>query len=95
MSIIGLSMGALPCRAEEEDVETGSAALRVDWPVYPRRAEPNTVPEGGNRRWAETARQNTESRAGRGPTRAKASAEIAHVDPFGTATTSVRLKAEL
>jgi hypothetical protein len=27
--------------------------------------------------------------------RAKASAEIAHVDPFGTATTSVRLKAEL
>jgi hypothetical protein len=28
----------LPCRAEE-DVEAGSAALRVDWPVYPRRAE--------------------------------------------------------
>jgi hypothetical protein len=27
--------------------------------------------------------------------RAKASAEIAHVDPFGTATTSVRPKAEL
>jgi hypothetical protein len=27
--------------------------------------------------------------------RAKASAEIAHVDPFGTATTSVCLKAEL
>jgi hypothetical protein len=29
--------------------------LRVDWPVYPRRAEHNTVAEGGNRRWAETA----------------------------------------
>jgi hypothetical protein len=49
MSIIGLSMGALPCCAEE-DVEAGSAALRVDWPVYPRRAEHNTVAEGGNRR---------------------------------------------
>jgi len=32
---------------------------------------------------------------GRPEPRAKASAEIAHVDPFGTATTSVRLKAEL
>jgi hypothetical protein len=49
MSIIGLSMAVLPCRAEE-DVEAGSAALRVDWPVYPRRAERNTVAEGGNRR---------------------------------------------
>jgi hypothetical protein len=29
-------MAALPCCAEE-DVEAGSAALRVDWPVYPRR----------------------------------------------------------
>jgi hypothetical protein len=57
MSIIGLSMAVLPCCAEE-DVEAGSAALRVDWPVYPRRAEHNTVPEGGNRRWAEIARQN-------------------------------------
>ena len=46
MSIIGLSMAVLPCRAEE-DVEAGSAALRVDWPVYPRRAEHNTVAEGG------------------------------------------------
>src|SRR5580693_800562 len=55
MSIIGLSMAALP-RCAEEDVEAGSAALRVDWPVYPRRAEHNTVAEGGNRRWAETAR---------------------------------------
>ena len=36
-------------------MEAGSAALRVDWPVYPRRAEHNTVAEGGNRRWAETA----------------------------------------
>ena len=53
-SIIGLSMAVLPCRAEE-DVEAGSAALRVDWPVYPRGAEHNTVAEGGNRRWAETA----------------------------------------
>ena len=57
MSIIGLSMAVLPCRAEE-DVEAGSAALRVDWPVYPRRAEHNTIAERGNRRWAETARQN-------------------------------------
>jgi hypothetical protein len=47
----------LPCCAEE-DVEAGSAALRVDWPVYPRRAEHNTVAEGGNRGWAEIARQN-------------------------------------
>ena len=39
-------------------MEAGSAALRVDWPVYPRRAEHNTVAEGGNRRWAETARQS-------------------------------------
>jgi hypothetical protein len=29
---------------------SGSAAPRVDWPVYPRRAEHNTVAEGGNRR---------------------------------------------
>ena len=28
-------------------MEAGSAALRVDWPVYPRRAEHNTVTEGG------------------------------------------------
>jgi hypothetical protein len=40
----GLSMAALPCCAEE-GVEAGSAALRVDWPVYPRRAEHNTVAE--------------------------------------------------
>jgi hypothetical protein len=57
MSIIGMGMAVLPCCAEE-DVEAGSAALRVDWPVYPRRAEHNTVAEGGNRRWAEIARQN-------------------------------------
>jgi hypothetical protein len=25
---------------------SGSAALRVDWPVYPRRVEHNTVAEG-------------------------------------------------
>jgi hypothetical protein len=42
-------MAALPCCAAE-DVEAGSAALRVDWPVYPRRAEDNTVAGGGNRR---------------------------------------------
>jgi hypothetical protein len=29
---------------------SGSAAPRVDWPVYSRRAEHNTVAEGGNRR---------------------------------------------
>ena len=39
-------MAALPCCAEE-DVEAGSAALRVDWPVYPRRAEHNTSPREG------------------------------------------------
>jgi hypothetical protein len=38
--------------------------LRVDWPVYPRRAKHNTVAEGGNRRWAETARQNPFQSAG-------------------------------
>ena len=53
MSIIGLGMAVLPSGAEK-DVEAGSAALRVDWPVYPRRAEHNIVAEGGNRRWAET-----------------------------------------
>ena len=36
---------------------SGSAAPRVGWPAYPRRAEHNTVAEGGNRRWAETARR--------------------------------------
>ena len=51
---MGLSMAVLPCCAEE-DVEAGSAALRIDWPVYPRRAEHNTVAEGGNRGWAEIA----------------------------------------
>ena len=54
-------------------------ALRVDWPVYPRRAEHNTVAEGGNRRWAETARQNAFQSRWPRPTRgppAKASAEI-------------------
>ena len=78
MSIVGLSMAALPCCAEE-DVEAGSAALRVDWPVYPRRAEHNTVAEGGNRRWAEIARQNAFQSRWPRPTRgtpAKASAEI-------------------
>ena len=33
----------------------GVQVLRVDWPVYPRRAEHNTLAEGGNRRRAETA----------------------------------------
>ena len=78
MSIISLSMAVLPCRAEE-DVEAGSAALRLDWPVYPRRAEHNTIAEGGNREGAETARQNGSNRAGRGSTRrppAKASVKI-------------------
>ena len=54
-------MAVLPCCAEE-DVEAGSAALRVDWPVYPRRAEHNTVAEGGNRRWAETAQRPPQDR---------------------------------
>ena len=68
MSIIGLSMAVLPCRAEE-DVEAGSAALRVDWPVYPRRAEHNTVAEGGNRRWAETASERVPIALAEGSTR--------------------------
>jgi hypothetical protein len=46
MSIIGLSMAALPCCAEEDE-EAGSAALRVDRPVYPRRAEHNTSSREG------------------------------------------------
>jgi hypothetical protein len=33
--------------ALEEGVEAGSAALRVNWPVYPRRVDHNTVMEGG------------------------------------------------
>ena len=41
-------MAAFPC-CTGVSVEAGSAALRVDWPVYPRRAEHNTVAEGGNR----------------------------------------------
>src|ERR1700722_14059621 len=36
----------------------GVQLLRVDWPVYPRRAEHNTVAERENRRWAEIVRQN-------------------------------------
>ena len=47
-------MAALPCCTE--GTWKRSAAPRVDRPVYPRRAEHNTVAEGGNRRWAETAR---------------------------------------
>ena len=31
----------------------GVQVLRFDSPVYRRRAEHNTVAEGGNRRWAE------------------------------------------
>jgi hypothetical protein len=37
---------------------SGSAAPPVNWPVYPRHAENNTVAEGGNRGSAENARQN-------------------------------------
>ena len=36
--------------------------LRVDWPVYPRRAEHNTVAEGGNRRLAEANQRTSERR---------------------------------
>jgi hypothetical protein len=49
-------MAALPCCTE--GTWKRSAAPRVDWPVYPRRAEHNTIAEVGNRRWAEIARQN-------------------------------------
>jgi hypothetical protein len=72
MSIIGLSMAVLPCCAEE-DVEAGSAALHVDWPVYPRRAEHNTVAEGGNRdgalsrRWLGANRESDQSFPVRSP----------------------------
>ena len=61
------------------NVEAGVQPLRVDWPVYPRRAKHNTVAEGGNRRWAETARQKAFQSRWPRPTRgpaAKASAEI-------------------
>src|SRR6478735_5755194 len=44
----GLSMVAL--HAARKGRGSGSAAPRVDWPYYPRRAEHNTVAEGGNRR---------------------------------------------
>ena len=85
MSIIALSMGALPCCAEE-DVEAGSAALRVDWPVYPRRAEHNTVTEGGNRRWARDCASERApialAEGGPEDPRAKASAEIRPCRPF-------------
>src|SRR5271166_2062804 len=43
-------MAALPCCTE--GTWKRSAAPRVDWPVYPRRAEHNTIAEGGNRRWS-------------------------------------------
>jgi hypothetical protein len=33
---VRLGMAALPCCAQD-DAEAGSAALRVDQPVYPRR----------------------------------------------------------
>ena len=36
-------------------MEAGVQAPRVDWPVYPRHVEHNTVAEGGHKRWAETA----------------------------------------
>ena len=39
--------------------------LRVDWPVYPRRAEHNTVGEGGNRRWAETRQRGAKQQGTR------------------------------
>jgi hypothetical protein len=41
----GLSIAALPCCAGD-DVEAESAFLRVDRPVYPRRAERSTVGDG-------------------------------------------------
>jgi hypothetical protein len=55
MSIIGLSMAVLHA-APRRTWKQGAQPLRVNWPVYPRRAEHNTVAEGGNRRRAETAR---------------------------------------
>ena len=60
---------------------SGSAAPRVDWPVYPRRAEHNTVAEGGNRRWAETAPAGlpprSDARSGLSVTPAARSGELA------------------
>ena len=79
MPIIGLSMAVLPCRAEE-DVEAGSAALRVDWPVYPRPAEHNTIAEGGIEDGPRLRVRKRSNHAGRGrpedDLRAKALAEI-------------------
>ena len=42
----GLSKAALPCCAGV-DMEAESAALRVDWPVYPRRVGYSTLTNGG------------------------------------------------
>jgi hypothetical protein len=50
--------GAVSHAALGRTWKQGVQVLRVDWPAYPRRAEHNTVAEGGNRRWAEIARQN-------------------------------------
>jgi hypothetical protein len=44
--------------ALEEGVEAGSASPRVDWPVYPRRVEHNTVAEGGIADGLRLARQD-------------------------------------
>jgi hypothetical protein len=58
-------MAAHPC-CTTEDVEAGVQVLRVDRPVYPRRAEHNTVAEGGNRRWPRLGVRKRSNRAGQG-----------------------------
>jgi hypothetical protein len=40
----GMGMAALPCCTEGRG--SGSAAPRIDWPVYPRRVEHSTVVKG-------------------------------------------------
>jgi hypothetical protein len=42
----------------------GVQVPRVDWPIYPRRAEHNTVAEGRNRRGAETPSAKSTPRSG-------------------------------
>jgi hypothetical protein len=53
ISLFGFGMAALPCCTGR----TWKQEVQVLREAYPRRGEHNTVAEGGNRRWAETARQ--------------------------------------
>ena len=67
---------------------SGSAAPRVDWPVYPRRAEHNTITGGGNRRWAEADQRTPVSPGQRMALRRLTTVKPTHV----TFARSVRLR---